>query len=166
MFSPLSSRQRWLLLAFILCISFDSFCQYQPDNSDLVPVTTRFAVAKKAKHHNYRLQLMLRHDSIAVVGFGFTRLTKSLKSLRFEAYGKVRRPLLEESANQSFDSVYRFNLSLGKNLGFIAPAPQEYEKYKLRFLAGKRAPAYYTSQWVRFASLQIADGLPLWFDTK
>ncbi|HYG02624.1 MAG TPA: hypothetical protein VD927_09265, partial [Chryseosolibacter sp.] len=73
---------RYLLLLFLMqCPALLS--AQTASNDVLVPITVRYEGPKKVKHHNYRLQMLPRQDSIDVLAFNVSRLTKSLKSLRF-----------------------------------------------------------------------------------
>ena len=161
---PTHSPIRRSILLLLLSICWLENVAQTADHA-LVPVTTRFAVSKKAKHHNYRLQVLPSNDSMAILGFGFTRMTKSLKSLRLESAGRVKRATMQAFATISLDSVYEFNRKIDVKLNYV-PAKAEFEKQKMHFLSGKHAPVYFSSQWVKFAKVPIDANASLSFETK
>src|SRR5688500_13813987 len=77
-------------------------------NETLVPVTNRFAASKRTKQHTYRLEVLPHNNLFSMSGFGFSRLPRSLRVVKFSD-GKVQKKnMLQQYASQSLDSVYKF----------------------------------------------------------
>jgi hypothetical protein len=141
----------------------------QPSSGDiLVPITAKFTVSKKkAKHHPYRLQTIVKGDSLHVVGFGVHKMHRSLKMLKFSlGKGKVSRENLERSAVISLDSVYEFLKARQSNLSYKVPPLAEYERLKTNFISGRTASPYFSNQWITLARISGGHDPNLVFTTR
>jgi len=146
---------RYLMLAFFFISP--GIISAQSEFTE-VPVTTRQNISKKAKAHSYRLQILPRNDSLIIVGYGFQHLTSSLKKFRFGYKNvKINRSQIEFEAGVSLDKAYSALKKMEGDLTYKLLSPVEYNRLKERFLAGGKATPYFSSQWVKLASIKTSD---------
>ncbi|HYC84207.1 MAG TPA: hypothetical protein VEB86_03255 [Chryseosolibacter sp.] len=155
-----------IVFLLTVLVTFTAGAQVPGPPDGLVPVTVQTALGnKRATIHNYRIGVLPTRDSIRILVYGMNRLPRSLKQLKFTSKEKLNRSQVQRVASSSMDTVYRFLSDTAQELTFKIPSASQYLRGKTRFLAGKRSSSYFSSQWIRLASVP-QNGWEISFHTR
>jgi hypothetical protein len=154
--------RNWIVFAIALAIAYPAISQSEERQ---VAVTARYATAKKASQHVYRLQ-WLPGSSGAILATGATRIPRSLKSIRFQDRTKINRSSMLQEAAVALDSTYSALKEFPWRPSYKIPSPSEYEKHRDFFLGGKRSSSYFSNQWVKLQTTSLPEKQNISFKTR